>query len=73
LAGLLRLPHDGIALNEHYKDDGAFIYKRACPLRCEGSFQSGLARLIAPAASTRLKIKNPAATAVKRGTEEDWS
>ena len=26
LAGLLRLPHDGIALNEQFKGDGAMIY-----------------------------------------------
>jgi bifunctional non-homologous end joining protein LigD len=36
LAELLRLPHDGIALNEHYNDDGAIIYKHACALGCEG-------------------------------------
>jgi bifunctional non-homologous end joining protein LigD len=36
LAGLLRLPHDGIALNEHFGGDGAVIYKHACALRCEG-------------------------------------
>ena len=36
LAGLLRLPHDGIALNEHYEGDGATIYKHACALGCEG-------------------------------------
>jgi hypothetical protein len=36
LAGLLRLPHDGIALNEQFKGDGAMIYKHACALGCEG-------------------------------------
>jgi bifunctional non-homologous end joining protein LigD len=36
LAGLLRRPHDGIALNEHYKGDGAIIYRHACELGCEG-------------------------------------
>jgi ATP-dependent DNA ligase len=36
LAGLLRLPHDGIALNEHFGGDGAMIYKHACALGCEG-------------------------------------
>jgi ATP-dependent DNA ligase len=33
LAGLLRLPHDGIALNEHFDGDGAMIFKHACPPR----------------------------------------
>src|ERR1700733_12146085 len=27
LAGLLRLPHEGIALNQHYEGDGATIFK----------------------------------------------
>jgi bifunctional non-homologous end joining protein LigD len=36
LAGLLRLPHDGIALNEQFKGDGASIFKHACALGCEG-------------------------------------
>jgi bifunctional non-homologous end joining protein LigD len=36
LAGLLRLPHEGIALNEHFGGDGAVIYKHACALGCEG-------------------------------------
>jgi bifunctional non-homologous end joining protein LigD len=30
LAGLLRLAHEGIALNEHFSGDGAIIYKHAC-------------------------------------------
>ena len=37
LAGLLRRPHDGMALNEHYRGDGAVIYKYACALGCEAS------------------------------------
>jgi hypothetical protein len=36
LAGLLRLAHEGIALNEHFSGDGAIIYKHACALGCEG-------------------------------------
>jgi ATP-dependent DNA ligase len=36
LADLLRLPHDGIAINEHFSGDGAVIYKQACALGCEG-------------------------------------
>ncbi len=30
LAGLLRLPHNGIALNETFTGEGATIYKHAC-------------------------------------------
>ena len=36
LAGLLRLPHHGIALNETYREDGTVIFKHACALSCEG-------------------------------------
>jgi bifunctional non-homologous end joining protein LigD len=73
LAGLLRVPHDGIALNEQFKGDGAMIYKHACALGCEGIVSK---RLRSPYRAGRsapwLKIKNPGAPAVKRETEEDW-
>jgi bifunctional non-homologous end joining protein LigD len=74
LAELLRRPHDGIALNEHYTGDGAIIYKHACALGCEGIVSK---RLGSPYRAGRsphwLKIKNPLAPAVKREAEEDWS
>jgi bifunctional non-homologous end joining protein LigD len=74
LAGLLRLPHDGIALNEQFSGDGASIFKHACALGCEGIVSK---RLGSPYRADRsahwLKIKNPAAPAAKRETEEDWS
>jgi bifunctional non-homologous end joining protein LigD len=73
LAELLRRPHDGIALNEHYTADGAIIYKHACALGCEGIVSK---RLGSPYRAGRsphwLKIKNSAAPAVKREAEEDW-
>jgi bifunctional non-homologous end joining protein LigD len=43
LAGLLRRPHDGMALNEHYRGDGAVIFKHACALGCEGIVSKRLA------------------------------
>ena len=74
LAGLLRLPHDGIAANEHFGGDGATIYKHACALGCEGIVSK---RLGSPYRAGRsphwLKIKNPAAPAVRRLEEEDWT
>jgi bifunctional non-homologous end joining protein LigD len=74
LAELLRLPHEGIALNEHFDGDGSIIYKHACALGCEGIVSK---RLGSPNRAGRpphwLKIKNPAALAVKREVEEDWS
>jgi ATP-dependent DNA ligase len=73
LAGLLRLPHDGIAQNEHYREDGALIYKHACALGCEGIVSKRLGSTYrAGRVGDWLKIKNPAAPAVKREVEEDW-
>ncbi len=73
LAGLLRLPHDGIAINEHFGGDGAIIYQHACALGCEGIVSK---RLDSPYRTGRsdhwLKIKNPLAPAAKREAEEDW-
>jgi bifunctional non-homologous end joining protein LigD len=73
LAELLRKKSDGIALNAHYEGDGAIVYKHACALGCEGIVSK---RLGSPYRSGRsahwLKIKNPAAPAVKREAEEDW-
>ena len=73
LAELLRKKSDGIALNAHYEGDSANIYKHACALGCEGIVSK---RLGSPYRSGRvsdwLKIKNPAAPAVKREAEEDW-
>ncbi len=67
LANLLDHPHEGIAFNEHYTGDGAIIYKQACALGCEGvvskrlgsSYRSGRA-------DCWVKVKNPAAPAVRR-------
>jgi bifunctional non-homologous end joining protein LigD len=73
LAGLLRRERDGIVLNVHYDCDGAAVFKHACALGCEGIVSK---RLGSPYRSGRfdhwLKIKNPAAPAVKREAEEDW-
>ncbi|MGA8697673.1 MAG: DNA ligase [Xanthobacteraceae bacterium] len=73
LAGLLHRERDGIVLNVHYDCDGASVFKHACALGCEGIVSK---RLGSPYRSGRvehwLKIKNPAAPAVKREAEEDW-
>jgi bifunctional non-homologous end joining protein LigD len=74
LAGLLRLPHEGIALNEHFGGEGATIYKHACALGCEGIVSKRLGSPYRAGRSAHwLKIKNPAAPAVRRLDEEDWS
>ena len=73
LARLLAADHPGIALNQHYEGDGTVIYKHACALGCEGIVSK---RLGSPYRAGRvdhwLKIKNPAAPAVKREAEEEW-
>ena len=74
LARLLRSPHHGIVLNEHFAGDGAIIFKHFCKLGCEGIVSK---RLGSPYRSGRtqhwIKVKNPKAPAVKREAEEDWS
>ena len=73
LADLLRGMEDGIAFNKHFDADGAIVFTHACVLGCEGIVSK---RLGSPYRSGRvdhwLKIKNPAAPAVKREAEEDW-
>jgi bifunctional non-homologous end joining protein LigD len=73
LAELLRQKTDGIVLNVHYEGDGAAIYKHACALGCEGIVSK---RLGSPYRAGRsdhwIKVKNPAAPAVRRESEEDW-
>jgi hypothetical protein len=59
LAGLLRLPHEGIALNGHYREDGASTYKYACALGREGIVSKRLGSPYRAGRSAHgLKIKN---------------
>jgi bifunctional non-homologous end joining protein LigD len=73
LAQLVRTPRPGVVINEHYVGHGEIIFQHACKLGCEGIVSK---RLGSPYGSGRsphwLKIKNPAAPAVKREAEEDW-
>jgi bifunctional non-homologous end joining protein LigD len=73
LANILYRERNGITFNQHYDGEGANIFKQACSLGCEGVVSK---RLGSPYRSGRsahwLKIKNPAAPAVKREAEEDW-
>jgi bifunctional non-homologous end joining protein LigD len=74
LANLLRDTRDGIAFNEHFEGDGRIVFEHACALGCEGIVSK---RLGSPYRAGRvdhwLKIKNPAAPAVRREAEEDWA
>ncbi len=73
LAKLLRkAPVNIIALNQHYDVDGAIIYKHACKLGCEGIVSKRLGSPYKAGRSAHwVKVKNPAAPAVRREAEED--
>jgi bifunctional non-homologous end joining protein LigD len=72
LASLLRKP-GALRLSEHIAADGPEVFAHACRLGAEGIVSK---RLGSPYRSGRvdhwLKIKNPAAPAVRREAEEDW-
>jgi ATP-dependent DNA ligase len=73
LAELLSRIHEGIAFNRHYDCSGAILFKHACALGCEGIVSKRLGSTYRPGRSHHwLKIKNPAAPAVRREAEEDW-
>ena len=71
--GLLRRAHPGIVFNRHFDGEGAVVFRQACALGCEGIVSK---RLGSPYRSGRadcwVKVKNPAAPAVRREAEEDW-
>jgi bifunctional non-homologous end joining protein LigD len=73
LANLLHGSHLSLVLNEHFEEDGAIVFGKACKLGCEGIVSK---RLGSPYRSGRsshwVKVKNPKAPAVKREAEEGW-
>jgi ATP-dependent DNA ligase len=70
---LLRSAEPGIAYNEHFETDGAIVYRQACALGCEGIVSKRLGSPYRPGRTdTWLKVKNPAAPAVRREAEEEW-
>jgi ATP-dependent DNA ligase len=74
LAKTVRGPHPGIVLNAHYEGDGETVSEHACRLGCDGiaskrlgsSYRSGRC-------SDWVRVKNPAAPALTREAEEDWT
>ena len=74
LAKLLHDPNLSVALNEHFEEDGAIVFREACKLGCEGIVSKRLGSIYRSGRSPLwLKVKNPNAPAVKREAEEDWS
>jgi bifunctional non-homologous end joining protein LigD len=71
--GRLLRDHEGMRLVEHIMGDGELVYRHACQLGCEGIVSK---RRGSPYRSGRtpdwIKVKNPAAPAVRRLEEEDW-
>jgi ATP-dependent DNA ligase len=67
LAKLVRTPHPGIVLNEHYEGDGEIVFQHACRLGCEGIVSKRLGSLYRSGrVDCWVKVKNPKAPAVKR-------
>ena len=63
----------GLRLSEHLHGDGMEIFEHACKLGCEGIVSKRLgSRYVSGRTSHWVKVKNPAAPAVKREAEEDW-
>jgi bifunctional non-homologous end joining protein LigD len=63
----------GLVLNAVFHDPGPVVFEHACKLGCEGivSKRRG-SRYARGRSSNWLKVKNPAAPAVRREAEEDW-
>jgi bifunctional non-homologous end joining protein LigD len=74
LASVMSKVGPGLRLNEHLEhEDGEIVFRHACKLGLEGIVSK---RKGSPYRSGRspdwLKMKNPAAPAVRREAEEDW-
>src|SRR5215831_3408998 len=73
LASIVANASPGIRFNEHREGDGPTVFAHACKMSLEGIVSK---RKDSPYRSGRspdwLKMKNPAAPAVKREAEEDW-
>ena len=63
----------GLQLNEHIAEPGNVVFRHACKLGFEGIVSKRLgSRYRSGRSPDWLKMKNPAAPAVKREAEEDW-
>jgi bifunctional non-homologous end joining protein LigD len=75
LAGLTANAPPGLQLVEHLQGDGATIFEHACKLGCEGIVSKRIGSRYRPGprkSDDWIKVKNPAAPAVKREAEKDW-
>jgi bifunctional non-homologous end joining protein LigD len=73
LASVLVKADLGIRFNEHIGDDGPTVFAHACKMGLEGIVSKRLgSRYRSGRSKDWLKLKNPAAPAVRREAEEDW-
>ena len=73
LVTLLRAARVGLQLNEHISEPGDVVFRHACKMGLEGIVSKRLgSRYRSGRSPDWLKMKNPAAPAVKREAEEDW-
>jgi bifunctional non-homologous end joining protein LigD len=74
LASLLRGSLAGLRLNEHLTHPGDVVFQHACKMGLEGIVSKRLgSRYRSGRSHDWIKSKNPAASAVKREAEEDWT
>ena len=75
LASLLARAAPGLRFNEHLdEDDGPLVFAHACKMGLEGLVSKRRNSVYRSGRSTDwIKSKNPAAPAVRREAEEDWS
>ena len=65
--------HPGIWFNEHIEGDGPIVFAHACKMGLEGIVSKRKDSAYRSGRSPEwLKMKNPAAPAVKREAEKDW-
>ena len=73
LKKLIGNTHPGIAFNKHFDIEGSILFHHACKFGCEGIVSKRIGSPYRFGRSTDwIKVKNPAAPAVKREAEEDW-
>ena len=73
LARLLPKPSPGVALNKYFAGEGDIVFAQACRLGCEGIVSKRLGSTYRFGRSKQwVRIKNPAAPAVRREAEEYW-
>jgi ATP-dependent DNA ligase len=74
LASVLRRAGAGVQLNEHLEhEDGEVVFRHSCRMGLEGIVSKRLGSHYRSGRSPDcLKMKNPAAPAVKREAEENW-